>query len=360
MMLHLSWLLNALLCLVALAGCVPTPTSAPEEAVNIGSGGTYVLCEGLWQQNNAVLSYIAPSQQVVRDVVSTVNPGERIGDTASDMIQIGDNLVVVVSTSRSLLVLGAATGTKKNAIAMPNAQPYRIATDDNGKMWVTNLGDDSITELNAVDMSITVPRVPVGPAPEGICVLRTYLYVGLSGMGDLRKDEAGAGTIVVLRQSDLTAVDTIDALPNVADLVADASNNRVWASYRHLASEPDSLGGVVMINGTTRTIEQRWLFASPADLAIDQKTGAIYVLHEAGIDVITDAQQPSRRIISHRSGNGSDVWYSLAYDARTGHLLVGNARSYVTDGEVIECSVDGSIIRRWPVGLNPTAYVLLP
>ena len=359
-MMRTSWMLNTMLCLVALAGCVPTPTSVPEEPVNIGSGGTYVLCEGLWQQNNAVLSYIAPSQEVVRDVVSTVNPGERIGDTASDLIQIGDDLIVVVSTSRSLLVLDAATGAKKNAIAMPNAQPYRIATDGNGRMWVTNLGDDSITELNAADMSITVPRVAVGPAPEGICVLRTYLYVGLSGMGDLRKDEAGAGTIVVLRQSDLAAVDTIGAVPNVADLVADPTRNRVWASYRHLVSEPDSLGGVVMINGTTRTVEQRWYFASPADLAIDPATGAVYVLHSAGIDVITDGQLPSRRIISHTSGNGSDVWYSLSFDARTGHLLVGNARSYVTDGEVIEYSVDGGIIRRWSVGLNPTAYVLLP
>ncbi|RPI66219.1 MAG: hypothetical protein EHM43_11725 [Ignavibacteriae bacterium] len=360
MTLRVSWTLGIVLCLSVLTGCVPTPTSAPEDVVNIGSGGTYVLCEGLWQQNNAVLSYIAPSQQVVRDVVSTVNAGERIGDTASDLLRIGNDLVVVVSTSRTLLVLDAATGVRKQTIAMPNAQPYRIATDGNGKMWVTNVGDDSITEIATDAMTVSVPRVVVGPAPEGICTLRNYLYVGLSGMGDLRKDEPGAGTIIVLRQSDLAAVDTIGSVPNVADLVADQQRDRVWASYRHYASQPDSLGGVVMINGTTRTIDQRWLFASPADLAIDPSTGAVFVLHEDGIDVITDPQKASQRIIDHTSGGGSDVWYSLSYDARTGHLLVGNARSYVTDGEVIEVALDGDIVRRWSVGLNPTAYVLLP
>lgn len=360
MTLRVVWTLIIVLCLSASTGCVPTPTSAPEDVVNIGSGGTFVLCEGLWQQNNATLSYIAPSQEVVRDVVSTVNAGERIGDTASDLLQIGTDLVVVVSTSRTLLVLDAASGVKKRAIAMPNAQPYRIATDGNGTMWVTNLGDDSITEITADGMTVRVPRVVVGPAPEGICVLRSHLYVGLSGMGDLRKDEPGAGTIVVLRQSDLVAVDTITAVPNVADLVADQQRDRVWATYRHFASEPDSIGGVVMINATTRTIDQRWHFASPADLAIDPSTGAVFVLHEDGIDVITDPQMPSQRIIDHTSGGGSDVWYSLSYDARTGHVLVGNARSYVTDGEVIEIALDGDIVRRWPVGLNPTAYVLLP
>lgn len=336
-----------ILVVLSIIGCVPTPSVTPDEAVSLQPNGVFVLCEGLWQQNNAVVSYLAPSQQV-RDVV-------KAGDTGTDIIRNDSVIVVVVSTSQSLLAIDPSTGAVKRTVAMPKRQPYHIALDGE-KIWVTNLGDDSITELSAVDLSITVPRVAVGPAPEGICALGREVYVGLSGMGDLRKEEPGAGTIVVLRKSDLSSSDTIVGLPNVDALVADELNHRVWATYRSYASTPDSLGGLVMIDGRSHEIKAHLRYASPTDVVCDPKTGDVYVLHDNGIDRIDAVSLTSSRVISHTSGNGSDVWYALGFDKRTGHLYIGNARSYVTDGEVIEITVDGTIIRRSPVGINPTAF----
>lgn len=331
---------------ISVMGCVPTPSTAPDDVEALQPGGVFVLCEGLWQQNNAVVSYIAPSQQI-RSVLSA-------GDTGTDLVRHDSSLLVIVSTSQELLEVDPTSGTIERTITLPQRQPYH-ATVANGKIWVTNLGDDSITEL-AADLTITVPRVSVGPAPEGICALGRELYVGLSGMGDLRKDEAGAGTIVVLQQSDLSAVDTIVGVPNVADVIADAPRDRVWASYRSFASTPDVPGGVVMIDGATHEIKFEHRYEAPTDLVCDPRSGDIYVLHRNGIDRIDGVTMSVSSVIQHTSGNGNDVWYSLGWDERSGHLLIGNARSYVTDGEVIEITTDGTIVRRSPVGVNPTAF----
>lgn len=327
-------------------GCVPTPSTSPDDVVALQPDGVFVLCEGLWQQNNAVVSYIAPSQQI-RSVFSA-------GDTGTDLVRHDTSLLVIVSTSQKLLAVDPTSGTVERTITLPQRQPYHAALA-NGKIWVTNLGDDSITELSA-DLTITVPRVTVGPAPEGICALGRDVYVGLSGMGDLRKDEPGAGTIVVLRQSDLSAIDTIADVPNVADVIADAPRERVWASYRSFASTPDVLGGVVKIDGKTREVGLRLAFDAPTDLVCDPRNGDLYVLHRNGIDRIDGVTMSVSSVIQHTSGNGNDVWYSLGWDERSGHLMIGNARSYVTDGEVIEITTDGTIVRRSPVGVNPTAF----
>jgi hypothetical protein len=53
---------------------------------------------------------------------------------------------------------------------------------------------------------------------------------------------------------------------------------------------------------------------------------------------------------------GNDIWYSLGWWPSQSSLLVGNARSYVTDGEVLVLDRNGNERFRVAVGLNPTAF----
>ncbi|MBS1560887.1 MAG: hypothetical protein JSS89_04720 [Bacteroidetes bacterium] len=345
-----------------LVSCVQTPSAPPDPAaVQPRSGGVYVVCEGLWRQDNSVLSYVDPTQMIaVRDVLQANDPLQRLGDTAGDVAVRGDTMFIAVSTSHSIEVVRMSTGTWIGRISLPATQQPRsvvIANDSVG--YCTNENDDSITEFDPRTLSVTTSGVRVGPAPSGCAVLNGRLFVGISGFGDLRATEPGAGTIAVLSTTDLTSVGTIGGVPNVGTVRADPTRNRVWASYRDLPSKKDSIGGVVCVNARTLAVVARWTFTWITTIDVDQRTGRCYVLHKYGVDVIDDATSAPRRLITHASSS-TDQWYTLGYQASTNNVWVGNARNYVIDGEAFAIDATGAVVARAAVGLNPSAFAFIP
>jgi len=342
----------------AFVGCVPKPSPTSVGPGEIIPGGTFVVCEGLWRQNNSVLSYINPVGVTMRDVVSVVNAGQILGDNASDAIAVGDTVFVVVSTSASIERFHRVTGKWIDRLRIPNGkQPYRICYDGIRKIYCSLLNDDAIMEIDARTLHVTVALASVGPAPEGIASIGGFVYVALSGLGDVRVREAGSGTITILRTEDLRQVSQIVDVPNCSIVRADPGNDNVWAAFRNLPSKPDSAGGVVKISASTQKVIARFSFFEVRGLAVDSKTGDAFVLHRKGIDKISATDNSIRNIVKHESTNGADVWYSLFFDARADRLLIGNARQYVTDGEVLVVDQAGVIESRHQVGLNPTAFI---
>jgi len=342
---------------IVLTSCLPTPDVSVRSDGVLGDGGVYVVCEGLWRQNNSVLSWVGRDGTVVRDVVSVVNASMDLGDTASDIVVRGDTIFVAVSTSRSIELFRRSSGEWLGRILAPvGSEPYRMALADDSTVFVTNLTDDSITEVDIRHGRLRVDRVPVGPAPEGIAVIRNRIFVANSGYGDLRSSEQGAGTVDVFARSDLSRVRRIDSLPNAAAIVADANRNRIWVSYRNLPSRKHELGGVALIDASSFEVLRRWKLDAPRGLALDRTSGDAFVLHSLGVSRLRGTADTMSIIIPHRSGSGSDVWYSLAYQPDGGTLWIGNARSYVTDGEVLAYDTTGKRLLSAPVGLNPTAF----
>lgn len=344
--------------LLLCTSCMPTPTASDGVLGRLQEGGIFVLCEGLWRQDNALLSYINGDGYVIRDVVGSYNTNTKLGDIATDMISMSDTLVIAVNTSRSLVLVRKTDGKWLGRISTPGVkEPFHLALAQNGKLYCTNINDDSITEFDAATMEITVPSVSVGPAPEGITVLDNKIYVANSGYGDLRKDEEGAGTIQIMSQADLSTLTIIKDIPNVGVIRSDAPRRLVWATYRHFASEPDSLGGVVLIDARTDSVVNRWRLKSPLGISVNALSGNVYVLHAEGVDEIDPRTGTTTRIISHQSGGGNDIWYSIYFDSESRLILIGNARSYITDGEVIAVNPSGMIISKYPVGPNPISFI---
>lgn len=344
-----------LLLLLLVGSCVPTPSGPDDGAITIVPGGVFTLCEGLWQQNNAALSYRDPGGTVVRDAFVGANRGAALGDTPTDVVVLGDTMIVCVSTSRELVMIDRRTAhvIRRTTIGA-HEQPYRMALAGD-RLYVTCLNADVVIEFQARTLERSTQNVPVGPAPEGLAVTSTKLYVAVSGLGDLRRTEPLAGTVQILRRSDLSVVGQIDGLWNAADVAADAQRNLVWVSYRHFASEPDSLGGVVAIDSRADTVVAHYRLNAPSRLVVDPQTGEVFVLHAQGIEGV-NGTGGIRRVVDHRSGVGADAWYSLWRHPQSGELYVGNARSFVTDGEVLVYSVQGALLGRYSVGLNPTAF----
>ena len=339
-----------------LSGCVPVPVEPDPVTTPLEQPGFFVVNEGLWRQDNATLSYVREGGLVEANVVASRNPGLRLGDTGSDILVRGDSVFVIASTSRSIEVYHRRTGLWQTRIRFDAArEPYRFARVNDTVAVVTILNADALAEINLRTCTIRVSAAPVGPAPEGACVLNRVIYIANSGLGDLRRNEEGASTVHLLDVSDLQQIDTIEGLPNVMLCVADAPRNRVWILYRHYVSQPDSLGGIVLWDPVQRRIVQHVRFAMPRGLVVDPRDGRVYVLHRDGLDGYLLEQGTRERLATHTSTMGNDIWYSLAWWNAQSSLLIGNARSYVTDGEVIVLDRRGNERFRAPVGLNPTA-----
>lgn len=343
--------------LVALfiSGCLPTPTDVPTSQGSIDAPGIFVLCEGLWRQDNSTLWFIGDDGTVVRDVVGTFNPQLRLGDTGTDVHVRGDSIWVVVNTSRSIELFHRRTGAWLARLRFEDLrEPYAMAFVNDSVAVCTFLNDATIAEFDPRRMTVRVERVAVGAAPEGIAVLAGRIYVANSGLGDLRRSEQGAGTVTVLSASDLSTVDTISGLPNVRSVVADPRTGRVWCIYRHLVSMPDSLGGVVAYDAATATITEHYRLRAPTSACIDPRSGSLYVLHAGGVSrIVAGTLKP---IVDRQ---GQDAWYGLAWDSRRGRLIIANARTYVTDGEVLFADTSGAIVRRVDVGVNPGRMVVV-
>lgn len=354
----MTWLRSILLVTSAaltmlLCGCLPMPTEAPTGDGSVDGPGMFVLCEGLWRQDNSTLWFIGDDGHVVRDVVGTLNRGLRLGDTGSDIHVRGDTLWVVVSTSRSIEMFHRRSGLWLGRLRFADLrEPYAMAFVNDSVAVCTFLNDASLAEFNARTLTVRVPRLEVGPAPEGIVVVGGRIYVANSGLGDLRRNEQGAGTVHVLVASDLSAVDTVRGLPNVMNVLEEPRTGRVWCTYRHFVSASDSLGGVVLYDPVQRRIVEHHRLRSPMSACVDPFTGALYVLHATGVSRITGGRLSP--VISRTS---SDAWYSLTWDRRASRLIIGNARNYVTDGEVIVVDTAGVVVRRVDVGINPGSAV---
>jgi DNA-binding beta-propeller fold protein YncE len=105
-----------------------------------------------------------------------------------------------------------------------------------------------------------------------------------------------------------------------------------------------------------KRIIQHVRFAMPRGLVVDPVDGRVYVLHRDGVDAYRAETTERVRLRSHTSTMGNDIWYSLGWWPSQSSLLVGNARSYVTDGEVLVLDRNGNERFRVAVGLNPTAF----
>jgi len=350
--------INAILLVFVAASllrCVPAPTVPIDTAEFVAEvDAVWVLCEGLWRSNDSQLWHIG-AQRATGDVVALVNPGERLGDTASDIVRNGDTLLVTVSGSRCIDAVDARTGKRLARIPLDGTkEPYRLTLANDSTLYCTNLNDDSMTEIDARSLRIRIAHIPVGPAPEGVDATAQIVAVANSGLGDLRRSEVDAGTVYIYRRSDMLRMHVITGLPNVSSVRIDEARRLLWVSYRHFPSQPDSLGGVVAYDLSTFAERVRQRFAAPRAIEIDPVNGELVVLHADGIDAVTLTSQ--RRIATHRSG-GDAVWYGMGLHPSDGTIWIGDAKSYLTPGDVVVLDRSGHEVRRQRVGRNPTAFV---
>ncbi|MBR6001763.1 MAG: YncE family protein [Bacteroidales bacterium] len=143
----------------------------------------FILSEGSVGKNEASLDFFIPAEGLyVRSAFSQVNPSISLGDTANDIIAVGDEIWIALNGSDIIEVIDTATLVHKAAITVPS--PRYMATD--GKFvyvttysgvfnatsgeWMFPDAENPKGAVGKIDVATkkVLASVEVGHQPEGL------------------------------------------------------------------------------------------------------------------------------------------------------------------------------------------------
>jgi DNA-binding beta-propeller fold protein YncE len=352
----MKYIITIILLISFFFGCVESPTNPKSNIGELSEHGAYILCEGLYGQNNSTLSrYDYKSEIAYNNFFKLIN-GKNIGDTANDIVIKGDTTFIVVSTQNKILMFNTGTGKYYSEIQIEGGKcPRKMAVINDSILLVTDLYCHCFWVIN-YNRKIILQKVPTGPAPEGIVVTLDYIFVANSGLGDYLSDYAYSGTVSVFDRNTFNFITTFNGLPNVIELKISNKFNKLYARYNHLPKYTDSTGGIAEFDIATLTETRRWIDKA-GQMSISEEQEKLFYISENGVKVINLADTnsvPELILIKQRA---KDFWYSIAVNKND--LWIGNAKDYQSNGEILIYDLDNpqNPKKYLKVGLNPNTIV---
>lgn len=349
-----------LVCFFILASC--NDNKLPVETSDLDTTSkniALILCEGLWGYNNTTVSKLnLNTLAIINDFTSLFNPNFKIGDTGNDIAIKGDTFFVVVTTSKVLEYFDVKTGKLLGYITFEgNAAPRHLAIINDSTYAVTDLYKDCVYFVNLNKKKIE-KTILVGPAPEFIEYYNGKLFVANSGYGDYRAKEPKAGTLSVVDVASGEEIQNVKLFPNPIEVLIDPDRERAFVSYNHLPSLKDSIGGIVMLDLNTLQIRKHWKLSSRS-IKLIESTGELIFISSNKIARLNPNSEEITVLVDNPNPN--EIWYSVAFDTKRNLLLIGNAKNYVVEGELIIYElVDNSFTlkKKLPVGVNPAEILI--
>jgi len=334
-------------------------TLVPDEQNYQFKEGLYILCEGLWRQDNTTLSYYDFStQSVINNVFSLANPALRLGDTGNDIVYFGSKCFVAISTSKTIEVFYVGTSKSIGRIIFDGKiEPRSITILNDSIGFVSTLGDDSVIEFNPTTLQKKT-RIPVGPAPEGIVHWKNLLFVANSGYGDFRSKEPLAGYLSVIDTKTYTVLQSIFVGPNLLSVTIDSLNNKLYCYYAHLPSQKDSLAGIVQYSLPDLIELNRWRIKSARSFSLYNQNSYLLFLTNDGIAKLNVTTKGSKPEVFIKNTKPNEIWtgVSISEVNTTPTIFVSNSKNYSVNGSLLFYSQDGSLKKEETVGLNPTKH----
>ncbi len=314
----------------------------------------YVLCEGLFNQNNSSLAYF-DSNSAVNDIFFS-NNGRKIGDTANSIIHYGNKLYIAVSVSDNLEVIDATNGKSIKMIPFGNEnhtrQPRAIAAYKN-KIYVCCY-DGTVCRIDTATLTIE-ESISTGRNPDGIAVSNGKLFVSNSGGLDFNSPD---NTISVIDIDSFTETTKIEVHPNPGDIIAD-NKGRIFVisrgKYNHQTNYYDPL--LQQIDPITNSIAQSYQ-TDACNISTDGENLYLYGQEESSIAVMETATGTLFNNNFIMDGTRIERVYGVDVNPVNGDVYVCDALDYVTPGSIYCFDKFGYrkfVIRN--VGINPNSVV---
>jgi YVTN family beta-propeller protein len=328
-----------------------TPAAAPKVTT-----GVFTLDQGLYGANNTSVTYYDfNSQTATTDYFKNVN-GFGLGDTGSDFIIYGGKLYIVINNSGYIAVANGLTAKFLDTISFKNGTVNRgpeniVATG--GKVFVSST-DGTVAVIDTTTLTIQ-KFITVGSNPAQMVVSGNHVYVsntgGFSGSYD--------STVSIIDVNSLTETGKITVGINPGSLAIDDSGNLYISCTGNYGSVAPSL---VKFNLNTDLLVK----------TVDSAVGTIRYynntlittggyLGTANVAILNPDDLSAIRPSFISDGTIVQNPYGLDVDPSTGDVYVGDAKDYISSGQVFCFDKTGKKKFSFSVtpGISPIRTVLI-
>ncbi len=339
----LSFMAFALVIIVFSCKKTDMVTTAPKI-----TAGVYSLNQGNYGLNNTTLTYYDFSNGVATtDYYKNVN-GFGLGDTGSDFIIYGGKVYIVMNNSGNVAVANAFTAKFIDTINFKNAGVNRgpeniVAYGSN--VFVSST-DGTVAVIDTTTLVVS-KFITVGANPAQMAISGTNLYVSNTGAFSAGYDS----TVSVISLGSLTETQKITVGINPGCIAADNSGN----IYVACTGDYNTVGpALVKVSSSTNTVTKS---ADTAVGTIRYYNNYLYItggyLGSANVRALntTDFSAVSPNFIA--DGTVVTTPYALDIDNATGDVYVGDAKDYVSSGEVFCFDKNGN--KKFSFSTSPSA-----
>jgi len=339
-------LISFCLFILFLSSCKKAVTSFSPDT-NVLKNGFLVLNEGLFNLNNASLSWVDLSTGKVTEDLFLQKTGRKLGDTGNDLQRYGAKVYVLVNVSSTIEVLNAHTGQSLKQIVMQEngkaKQPRNLAFYG-GKVFVSCF-DGYVDVLDTASLTVE-KRIKVGSNPEDMVVVNQRLYVSNSG-GLIPSLDS---TLSIIDCQNLVELEKIVVGKNPGKIVS--QNDSVL--YVHVRGNYSTIPSVlkkvnvgisknqetipIKISGIEKMENQLLIYTSESVSLYDMKTNATIDSDFIPLNDIT-------------------TFYRIQYIEALKQLFLFDANTYTNSGYIHRFSNTGQYIQKYHVGLNPNSLI---
>lgn len=312
------------------------------------------LCQGSYQNNNALLTFYAPNHETatIQDIFYEQN-NAKLGDTGQHAIEYNDNIYISMYGSRYVCRLNAAgVEQARYAFTEEQGQPRFLEAED-GKLYVT-LSSGHVARLDAATLSFE-KMVKVGNNPEHLVEEDDKLYVVNSGFGyDNRL------SIIDLKTFD--KAEHVEIIQNPQDILE--ANDQIFIQG-YGGAYPDYTNPVVIYDRSTKACKEigKGTYMSEYDDVVyviysetDYSTGTSeHTLYS--YDARTNKKN-EKAFIQLPTELKNDIITGFGINPHNGDFYVGGG-GYTNNGDVYRFKKDGTFIEKYTTGVNPTSWVFL-
>jgi DNA-binding beta-propeller fold protein YncE len=324
------------------------------EVVSTLDNGMLVLCEGLFQQNNASLSWLNFStDEVDIDFFNSKN-GRLLGDTGNDMQIYGGKIYIVVNNSNTIEILSKSTGTSIKQISMMNGsvgkQPRSIAFS--GSKAVITCYEGFVDVLDTTSLTIT-QRIQVGSNPEDVAVSNGKLFV--SNSGGLNSPNLDS-TVSIINLTTFQEITRITVGKNPGFIEVDSQGDVYVIARGNYGTIPSRM---VKINPVSNEVEQTFPFDASGMERMNDYFLVSFYNYSNQTSEIRLFNTLTETIENNSFINTSSITtlYGVKYNPKSDKIYCLDAMSFTNTGYVKQFSSTGILEKSFHVGLNPSKII---
>ncbi len=337
-----------IICFIILS-CKKKNVETNEQVLSI-SEGYLVLNEGLFNQNNASLTwYDGKTGNVTLDVFQTNNQ-RGLGDTGNDMMRYGDKIYVVVNVSSIIEVLDANTLKSVKQIPMiagnKSKQPRNIL--GYGSNVFVSCFDGYVDVIDTVSFQI-IKRIKVGDNPENLCLLNQQLLVANSG--GLNPPQMDS-TISIVDLNMLSEVKRIIVGINPGNIIKGLKDH-VYVISR--GNYNDVVPRWKLVNVISGEIEKNFN-ENILNMEIFQDSLLLINTNNKSLSLFSMKKNTSK-LNDFISLSGFVNLYNIQFLPNKNEICITDANGYVNQGYVSIFDTNGKLKEKFKVGLNPSKII---